>query len=112
MYHPQGLLSASEDKRIIIWDVIHGAIMRVLVGHTRAVMEAVMLEDEPAEGKKMIDRRLVSSSEMAEILPVPLSCDDMMIDRRLVSSFKVAEMLLVSLSCDDIETSASAVLET
>jgi hypothetical protein len=39
-------------------------MMRVLVGHTGAVMEAVMLEDEPAEGKKMIERRLVSSPEI------------------------------------------------
>lgn len=33
----KGLLSASEDKKMIIWDVVHGAIMRILVGHTQPV---------------------------------------------------------------------------
>lgn len=31
---------------MMIWDAIHGAIMRVFVGHTQPVMECYLLEEE------------------------------------------------------------------
>jgi len=65
----KGLLSAAEDKTMIVWDVIHGAIMRILVGHTKPVMECFMLEDEPEPGKEqIIERRSMITGDIRYIV--------------------------------------------
>lgn len=40
-----GMLSAAEDCNLFLWDVVHGAVMRVFVGHTGPISKVFLLND-------------------------------------------------------------------